>query len=1141
MPDEQRVGTAGSARRSISVGWILLIWLSLTGMACYAFFDKSVFPSASINLKLSKSDAKEKSRSFAQKIGYDTNQSFDSTTFTYDEDAKTMLEFKLGLARANELMKSEIPVWLWRTRFCKPLSHEELAVWWTAGGELEAFDHTIDNDKAIPSVSIDDAEQMASQFVLKSAGQDLSKYTLFDRGSETKSHRSDFHFIWKKPSYAGSELRVVVQVAGNQVSAYRYFLSPNDTWTREYKGIRETNDLLGMIASVFIFLLLAVAIGAFVTALARHEVRWKATLYASLLVATLVVANQLNNFAYAFDRYNPSKEYSVFLLETIGMDLFFGFAAFVLSVMLVGGAEYVYRLNWKKQVAGEYLFTLKGLSLPALRKSLYLGYLIPGVMMLWEILYYTVGQKLNYFCPLGIDDYKVLGTFCPAIDGILTGVSASGMEELLCRVVGLALFNKLFRNFWLANLAQAIIWGFAHSSYPQEPAYARGIELTAVGLCLGWVVHRFGILPCLIAHYLYDAFLSVEPVFSSQDPILIVPSILMLLPFLLMAWVGADWARKNKVPMEPARLANEAMVAVPRVKPVEESEDVHWSLRYESLSSKKVVVLSLVAIISFILALSIQLEKIGMDKQVTVNAVEAKALAGKALQEDHLDAIGYMAVPELVMKPDTKEIPTWQYLFEKVGLAKTISIYNETMPAVDWRVRFFREHTARSYTVYLDGHGKKRACSIEDLEDAAGAKLTADQARNLVEKYVALNRPEVLPIKFDSVHITKRANRIDYKFDFLAPKFNATGAVCKVHADVIADKVTDVILTWDIPDEWSFERSKQTIHEKVNSASCIVVAIVFTVILLIWVIHVIRTAGVPWRLAFWTSGIVICLSIIQSMNNIGSLLLNYNTAESFNSFLGTGVALQGISILVLGTSKSLLCIAGLACVNYSFPSLLQQLTAFTEAASRSAEERANRLLLFRDGCVGSYALLGIFIVLPLLKQYLVLLYSPVVPIDMPALLHSVFSATIPFVELTASILINSIVALMFLAVLASFSNKYLNTWQRMLPCILVLSLLAGTSAKFLRQCEIDIIFYILTSLALWLFTKHVLKLNCLSYLFLAFEFAAARYLSELIAHAATIALPEICLSITLIFLPLLAYLLVLWKSKKAVNEPRLTV
>ncbi|MFY0104114.1 hypothetical protein ABTP95_19925, partial [Acinetobacter baumannii] len=75
-----------------------------------------------------------------------------STIFTFDDDAKTFLEYELGTNVANELMRSQIPIWYWSTRYCEPLKQEEYQCWIAPKGELIAYDHAVENDTEMPSI-----------------------------------------------------------------------------------------------------------------------------------------------------------------------------------------------------------------------------------------------------------------------------------------------------------------------------------------------------------------------------------------------------------------------------------------------------------------------------------------------------------------------------------------------------------------------------------------------------------------------------------------------------------------------------------------------------------------------------------------------------------------------------------------------------------------------------------------------------------------------------------------------------------------------------------------------------------------------------------------------------------------------------
>src|SRR5688572_13033469 len=96
---------------------LLLVVLGIAGI-CFFFakFDES-FPAASIDLRLTRAQIATEAEKWSSKLGYDTRSSIQSTVFSYDDDAKTFLEYELGQSRANELMRSQVPIWMWQTRF----------------------------------------------------------------------------------------------------------------------------------------------------------------------------------------------------------------------------------------------------------------------------------------------------------------------------------------------------------------------------------------------------------------------------------------------------------------------------------------------------------------------------------------------------------------------------------------------------------------------------------------------------------------------------------------------------------------------------------------------------------------------------------------------------------------------------------------------------------------------------------------------------------------------------------------------------------------------------------------------------------------------------------------------------------------
>lgn len=232
--------------------WCLAI-VGIIGFCFYLLRSAQVFPSASIEIKLSKSQVTAQAEAWAKKLGYSEADPIRSTTFGYDDDGKTFLEYELGSTEANALMKQTIPIWYWTTRFCKPLKQEEFGCWLSPDGHLTACDRSLENDRELPSIKHDEAMTLAQNFVSKEAQASLDGYKLIEQASVEQPHRTDHNFTWEdtRQEWHGAKLRTHVYISGNQVTSYNHYLHVPDVWTRKFSKLRSYNDALADAASIF--------------------------------------------------------------------------------------------------------------------------------------------------------------------------------------------------------------------------------------------------------------------------------------------------------------------------------------------------------------------------------------------------------------------------------------------------------------------------------------------------------------------------------------------------------------------------------------------------------------------------------------------------------------------------------------------------------------------------------------------------------------------------------------------------------------------------------------------------------------------------------------------------------------------------
>lgn len=158
--------------------------------------------------------------------------------------------------------------------------------------------------------------------------------------------------------------------------------------------------------------------------------------------------------------------------------------------------------SWKEDKFGQDVYVGMG-------QGYMLAIFILGIQ---QVLFYTGEVKFDVWSVNDPAD-SVLNMLEPRLFPLMAWVAAIS-EEATFRFLGIILFKKLFRNNFIAILLPSVIWAASHTQYPIYPVYTRLIEVTIIGIILGYVFLKYGFITAIFAHACMDSILMGLSLFS---------------------------------------------------------------------------------------------------------------------------------------------------------------------------------------------------------------------------------------------------------------------------------------------------------------------------------------------------------------------------------------------------------------------------------------------------------------------------------------------------------------------------------------------------------------------------------------------------------------------------------------------------
>jgi membrane protease YdiL (CAAX protease family) len=948
--------------RAADYRYIVICLALLAGTAWYTARNfYRAFPEASIDFRVNRDEARELARQFLSSQGDNTAAYRNAASFAYDDDAKTFLEREAGLERANRILSTQVRLWRWAYRWYRPQQKEEFRASVTPGGEVAGFSHEIAEDAARPSISDDEARQLADTFLRTRMHRDPATLDFVETSSQTRANRVDRTFTWKVRDFEVHEAtyRVEVMLLGNEVGGYHEYLKVPEQWTRDYKKLRSKNDL----AQTFDLVgMAALALGLLITIVMRvrrMDIRWRLASTVGVTGMILSFCAGMNSFPLEEFNYPTTDSYESFLTRQILQALLGALAAGGLLFVLTAGAEPVYRAAFPDKISLSHLFCSRGLRTKRFFLGAILGVTLTSIFICYQTAFYITAYHFGAWSPADVPYDDLLNTRFPWLFVLFGGFFPAISEEFLFRMFAIPFFQKLTRSTVIAIIVAAYVWGFGHAGYAQQPFYIRGLEVGTGGVALGLIMLRWGILPTLVWHYSVDAMYSAMLLLRSHNLYLRLSGAasagIVVLPVLVA--LVAYWRKGGFVPATGLLNGDEPVAVEP---PMDIKAPEPATVSYVPLARRKRRA-AFVVLLMGLLALRAPVARFGERPKYKLTSAEALARSDSFLRSSALEMdparFLHVTYPDAHWGGD--DSLAGKYMLERQPVSFVSSMFERYRPIQHWLIRYFKSLDQEEVSVSVHPEtGAAMGFTRTVPEDRPGASLSDEAARTLAAAFALAHGQDTAAMDLKESAAEKKKARSDHTLVWEAragDRRNLDEALYRVEVNVAGDRVSGWRVYWKLPETFERARERQNFWSIAITAAqigCVTGLIVWSLVVLI---GNVRQGLVRWRPAMIIGGIAAGLMILSQLLSRDQMLRNYPTAIPIGTF-------QVMQYVLLATGLifgSILMAAAAALLLSSFP---QCLTAW---------RAPNRRKLGIDAAVALVAAIGFAILIDRFGGFLI--------------------------------------------------------------------------------------------------------------------------------------------------------------------------
>ena len=500
-------------------GWLVAAAGVLGVSVAVRYFGDAV-PQVALEQQLSRSTALAAADSFARAHGLPRVQARRAVRFGGDDSLQVFLELGAGGKDSlNAVVRGDdAALFQWRVRDFTPGDVREVRVRFASNGRVTGFERRLADADRRPALDSAAAHALADTVLARWMHRDPHRWRIVAHATVRVpvSQRTDHTFTYERRDrrIGDAPIRLDVKIGGDLATGAREFVKIPEAFVRRYAEMRAANELTAQLAQLGFPAYGLIALIALAFYQRRGLVRWRPALVAAVVIGIFFGASSLNEIPLAWYEFDTANTAGVFLTEQL-VGAILGpvvFAAFMLVVIAAGEVlareAFPQRLDWWK------LWSNRGTRDVA--QQVFSGYALCGIGLGYVAVFYLVARgALGWWVPSELlDDPNLIATPAPWMSAVANATQAGVMEEILFRVIPLSAValvtrGRSWRRAALGATAvlTALVFGFAHANYTSWPAYSRGVELFAEALLWAAVFLRWGVVPTVVCHTIFDLLL----------------------------------------------------------------------------------------------------------------------------------------------------------------------------------------------------------------------------------------------------------------------------------------------------------------------------------------------------------------------------------------------------------------------------------------------------------------------------------------------------------------------------------------------------------------------------------------------------------------------------------------------------------